>query len=137
MLLGLTVVASDSEAIQTEPQQLTPSLDRFALLAMTGSAGIPGQVLSLGAIPKTGTLLFGRDDARPLARPVTADVLFERHLSIQEIADAYAHILRHVLLRDDRLGAVVERQFRRAKVEIAITQIEGRVRSQLDAYSAH
>jgi hypothetical protein len=29
------VIASDSEAIQTEPQPQSPSLDRFALLAMT------------------------------------------------------------------------------------------------------
>jgi len=34
------VIASDSEAIQTGPQQLTPSLDCFALLAMTGRAVI-------------------------------------------------------------------------------------------------
>jgi len=34
VLLGLTVIATDSEAIQTEPQQLTPSLDCFAVLAM-------------------------------------------------------------------------------------------------------
>jgi len=34
------VIASDSEAIQTEPRQLTPSLDRFALLAMTVRAVI-------------------------------------------------------------------------------------------------
>jgi len=31
----LRVIASDSEAIQTEPQRRTESLDRFALLAMT------------------------------------------------------------------------------------------------------
>jgi len=30
-----TVIASDSEAIQTRPQPQSPSLDRFALLAMT------------------------------------------------------------------------------------------------------
>ena len=29
------VIASDSEAIQTEPQMGSPSLDCFALLAMT------------------------------------------------------------------------------------------------------
>ena len=31
----LTVIASDSEAIQTKPQLEAPSLARFALLAMT------------------------------------------------------------------------------------------------------
>src|SRR5271169_1502355 len=37
-------LVSDSEAIQTEPRLETPSLDRFALLAMTDSAKrvIPG-----------------------------------------------------------------------------------------------
>jgi hypothetical protein len=30
-----TVIASDSEAIQTKPQPQSPSLDRFVLLAMT------------------------------------------------------------------------------------------------------
>ncbi len=29
------VIASDSEAIQTQPPPQSPSLDRFALLAMT------------------------------------------------------------------------------------------------------
>ena len=33
-----TVIASDSEATQTEPQLETPSLGRVALLAMTESA---------------------------------------------------------------------------------------------------
>ena len=33
----LTVIASDSEAIQTRPQLETSSLDRFALLAMTNA----------------------------------------------------------------------------------------------------
>ena len=33
-----TVIASDSEATQTEPQLVTPSLGRVALLAMTESA---------------------------------------------------------------------------------------------------
>jgi hypothetical protein len=33
-----TVIASNSEAIQTKLQLETPSLDRFALLAMTESA---------------------------------------------------------------------------------------------------
>jgi hypothetical protein len=33
----MTVIASDSEAIQAKPQLLTLSLDRFALLAMTES----------------------------------------------------------------------------------------------------
>jgi len=34
------VIASDSEAIQTQLRQLTPSLDCFALLAVTGRAVI-------------------------------------------------------------------------------------------------
>ena len=33
------VIASDSEAIQTEPQLETPSLGRLALLAMTDGRG--------------------------------------------------------------------------------------------------
>ena len=37
---ALTVIASDSEAIQTKPQLGTLSLDRFALLAMTGSSAM-------------------------------------------------------------------------------------------------
>jgi hypothetical protein len=35
------VIASDSEAIQTEPQLETPSLGRFALLAMTDGRVFP------------------------------------------------------------------------------------------------
>jgi hypothetical protein len=37
----ISAVASDSEAIQTKPLPQSPSLDRFALLAMTaGTASI-------------------------------------------------------------------------------------------------
>jgi hypothetical protein len=38
---SLPVIVSDTEAIQTKPQLQTPSLDRFALLAMTDRASNP------------------------------------------------------------------------------------------------
>jgi precorrin-6A/cobalt-precorrin-6A reductase len=67
-----TVIASDSEAIQTKPQLETLSLGRFALLAMTESATplpTPMRLLILGGTSEASALaaaLAKRKDVAPI-----------------------------------------------------------------------